>query len=334
LADLKAVMRFETYFLQKTVVVTGAAGFIGSHLSQRLLSVGATVIGIDNFLTGRESNLAAIKDHPQFHFIQADVIEEPSSYLPPHQAIDVVLHFASPASPPRYQAHPIETYQVNAWATHRLLQYLHRHHSSARFLFASTSEVYGDPAQHPQTESYWGNVNPNGIRSCYDESKRLGETICGVHERDLEMDVRIVRIFNTYGPHMDPRDGRIIPHLLSQALLQKPFIIHGDGQQTRSYCYIDDLVEGILRLAAGDNLSGVTVNLGNDHEFTILETLEVVRELTGSQQQIQFKPLPQDDPLRRRPDLSLAKKLLDWEPKVPFKTGLAQTLEYFTSILR
>lgn len=327
-------MSIDSYFLQKNVVITGVAGFIGSHLAQRLLGIGATVIGVDNFLTGRESNLAAIKDHPHFHFIQADVISEPTTYLPAHQPIDIILHFASPASPPRYQAHPIETYQVNSLATHRLLQFLHRQHPASRFLFASTSEVYGDPAQHPQSESYWGNVNPNGIRSCYDESKRLGETICGVHHRDLGMDVRLVRIFNTYGPHMDPNDGRIIPQLLTQAIRNQTFTLHGDGHQTRSYCFISDLVEGVLRLAAGDNLAGKTVNIGNDHEYSILDTLAVVRELTGCQAEVKFEPLPQDDPLRRRPDLRLAKQLLDWEPQVELKDGLARTLAYFEQTIR
>lgn len=319
------------YLEHKTVVVTGAAGFIGSHLCDRLLAEGAKVVGIDNFLTGRPANLEHLlaDQNEQFTFIEADVNNHPETYLSSMTEIDLVLHFASPASPPRYQAHPVETYLVNSLATHQILQYLLHKHAEARFLFASTSEVYGDPQIHPQVEGYWGNVNPNGVRSCYDEAKRLGETICGVHQRDFGMDVRMVRIFNTYGPRIDPEDGRIIPNLLKQALAGDKLTVYGDGLQTRSYCYVDDLVEGILRLASFDNLSGETVNLGNPGEFTVLETAEIIRKEINESLEIAYLPLPKDDPTRRRPDISKAKHLLDWEPQVTFEEGLQKTIEFF-----
>lgn len=325
------------FFTDSTVVVTGAAGFIGSHLTDALLANGATIVGIDNFITGSKENIAHLEDESRFKFIEADVSGDIGPVLDQLGKIDLILHFASPASPPGYQAHPIETYQVNSFATHNLLQYLYHHHRSARFLFASTSEVYGDPAVHPQTEDYWGNVNPNGIRSCYDEAKRLGETICGVHQRDLGMDVRIVRIFNTYGPRMDINDGRSIPNLIKSAMAQEELPIYGDGSQTRSYCYVSDLVEGILRLAGGDNLSGTTVNLGNPGEFTILEIARLIwHTLHGedSKPELAFSELPKDDPLRRQPDISRAKNLLNWQPEVPFTEGLAQTVKYFQNIYR
>lgn len=319
------------YFSGKKVLVTGAAGFIGSHLCEKLLELGATVTGVDNLLTGRMQNLDSFKDHSQFTFIESDVTREPSSYLTSDFVPDLVLHFASPASPPHYQAHPIETYLVNSLGTHYLLSFLHEKNPQGRFFFASTSEVYGDPKEHPQKESYWGNVNPNGPRSCYDEAKRLGETICGVFHTQYQTDVRIVRIFNTYGPRMNPQDKRVIPDFALNALEGKPLVIHGDGSQTRSYCYVSDLVEGILRLASFDNLCGQTINIGNDGEFTILETAELVyTAVTGNTPAPkEFKPLPQDDPLRRRPDLSKAKELLQWQPQVSFQEGLEKTVAYF-----
>lgn len=315
----------------KTVLITGAAGFLGSHLVDHALQAGATVYGVDNFLTGRRDNLAHVLQNPQFHFIEGNVIDAPETYLPSEVSFDLILHFASPASPPRYQAHPVETYLVNSMGTHQLLQYLLGNNDKGRFLFASTSEVYGDPLVHPQVESYWGNVNPNGIRSCYDEAKRLGETICGVHQRDLGLDVRIVRIFNTYGPRMDPADGRVIPQFVTEALGKQQLSIYGDGSQTRSYCYVDDLVRGILVLATKEGLSGRTVNIGNPEEHTILETAEVIQEIInpGQKAEMTFTPLPQDDPLRRRPDITLAKELLAWEPEVNWKEGLVRTIEFF-----
>lgn len=319
------------YFENKTVLITGAAGFLGSHLVDAVLAAGGKVIGIDNLITGSKKNLSHLENNFAFTFIEADVITLPAAYLPADTKPDCVLHFASPASPPRYQAHPIETYLVNSIATHNLLQYLKKVNPEGRFLFAGTSEMYGDPLQHPQKENYWGNVNPNGVRSCYDESKRLGETICGVHERDFNMDVRIVRIFNTYGPRMDMNDGRVIPNFIKEALGGQKLSVYGDGSQTRSYCYVDDLVAGILALASGDNLKGKTVNIGNPEERTILETAQKVWELVhpGKNTELVFSPLPSDDPLRRQPDISLAKELLQWEPKVSFEAGLRKTLEYF-----
>lgn len=343
----------------KTVLVTGAAGFIGSHLCDALIKRGARVVGVDNYITGREQNIAHLLEKESqsaaepvaepaadsavdsetsstpptgsFQFIQADASVTGEQYLPIDTRPDLILHFASPASPPQYQRYPVETYQVNAWGTHELLSYLKEYNPSGRLLFASTSEVYGDPAVHPQVESYWGNVNPNGVRSCYDESKRLGETICGVFQRDFDLDVRMVRIFNTYGPRINPADGRVIPNFVRQGLAGEPLTIYGDGTQTRSYCFVSDLVEGILRLAEGEGLSGATVNLGNPAERTTLETAEIVKKLTGNTQDLVFEPLPLDDPTRRQPDISLAKELLNWEPQVDFEDGLRETIEYFKS---
>ena len=317
-----------SFFSNKQVLVTGGAGFIGSHLVENLLKAGAIVTAVDNFITGKQENLTGMN----VQFIHADVIQPPASYLPAEFTPDVVLHFASPASPPQYQAHPIETYQVNAWATHNLLEWLHQVNPAARFLFASTSEVYGDPAVHPQPESYWGNVNPNGPRSCYDEAKRLGETICGTFIQLYQQDVRIVRIFNTYGPRINPADGRIIPQFITEALQNKPFSIFGDGKQTRSYCYVQDLVEGILLMASKDGLQGETVNLGNPDEKTVLETAQIIKELTGSSSDLNFQQLPKDDPTRRKPDISKAQQLLGWQPQVSLEEGLKKTIEYFKAL--
>ncbi len=325
------MLSLQEFFQNKTVLVTGAAGFIGSHLSETCLQYGAKVIGVDNFLTGRRENLKTFQSNSNFTFIEADVIKRPTEYLPENVKIDVLLHFASPASPPRYQAHPIETYLVNTMGTHNLLQYLQQNSPTARVVFASTSEVYGDPQIHPQVENYWGNVNPNGVRSCYDEAKRLGETICGVHQRDLGMDIRIVRIFNTYGPRIDPTDGRVIPQFISEALQNKAYSIFGDGSQTRSYCYVSDLVDGILRLAALENGAGQTVNIGNPGEYTVLQTAQEVHQLIHPDVEFKadFKPLPKDDPTRRQPDIQKANQLLEWRPRVMLRDGLIQTIMHF-----
>lgn len=327
------------YFQDKTILVTGAAGFIGSHLSQELVKAGAVVIGVDNLVTGSEDNLGElVKDlrpdlEENFIFVQADVNQPPEAYLEPEAKFDIVFHFASPASPDRYQEYPRLTYLVNSWATHQLLDYMLASNPDGRFVFASTSEAYGDPQVHPQPEDYWGHVNPNGPRSCYDESKRLGETICGVHARDLNLDVRIVRIFNTYGPRLDIDDGRVIPNFIKHSLAGGKLPVYGDGSQTRSYCYVDDLVNGILKMAAADGLAGETVNLGNPDEYTVLETAEIIKSTVegefNTEKDLVYQPLPKDDPTRRRPDIAKAKKLLDWEPKVSFKDGLKKTVEYF-----
>lgn len=333
----------------KRVLITGAGGFIGSHLVEQLWQLGAKVIGVDNFISGQRRNVAELNQiHTEmglspddWTFIEADVSQNPANYLS-NQVIngsvtlDVVLHFASPASPPGYQEHPVETYLVNSWGTHCLLDWLHHNQPATRFLFASTSEVYGDPLVHPQVESYWGNVNPNGVRSCYDEGKRMGETICGVYHRQFGMDTRLVRIFNTYGPRMDLHDGRIIPNFINQALSGKPLTIYGDGSQTRSYCYVTDLVDGILALASGD-FAGQTVNVGNPGEFTALETAKIVEAaVTGKPahpEKYEYKPLPSDDPTKRRPDITKAKELLGWKPTVSFSDGLIKTIEYFRQVI-
>lgn len=317
----------------KTVLVTGAAGFIGSHLSDALLHRGATVIGIDNFITGREENLLDAKKSPSFTFIQADAIDSPQAYLPKGKHIDSIFHLASPASPPRYQEHPVETYLVNAFGTHNLLQYLLAENQEGRLVYTSSSEVYGDAKVDPQNEEYWGNVNPNGARSCYDESKRMGETICGVHTRDFGLDVRIARIFNTYGPRMDPKDGRLLPNLFTQALKNEPLTVYGDGTQTRSFCYVDDLVAGLLLLGSVGKASGQTINLGNPTEKTVLEMVDIIRKLTNNTKKPKHSPLPEDDPKQRRPDISKAKRLLGWEPHINLDDGLSRALEYFKTVV-
>ena len=333
----------QEYFHDKTVLITGAAGFIGSHLVDQVLEFGARVIGVDNFITGRRVNLAKQMQNPNFRLLEANVSLPAESYLenfldtlkieaPEFGSIDLVLHFASPASPPAYQANPIETYLVNSSGTHNLLSYFEEKSPQTRFLFASTSEVYGDPLVHPQKEDYFGNVNPNGERSCYDESKRLGETICGVFERNYEMDVRIVRIFNTYGPRMRFDDGRILPNFINQALAKNPLTVYGEGKQTRSYCFVDDLVRGILTLASREGLKGQTVNIGNPEEYTVLETAVLVQKIINEavgQENIIFSDLPKDDPTRRKPNISKAQELLNFAPEVDFRTGLQKTIEYF-----
>ncbi len=335
----------EHYLTKKTVVITGAGGFIGSHLVDRCLHFGAVVIGVDNFITGRRVNLRHLADNPNFYLIEADVSKPSEEYLslaldqllverPEAAKIDLIYHLASPASPPAYQKEPITTYLVNSLGTHNLLTYLQAHHPQARMVYASTSEVYGDPQIHPQAEDYWGNVNPNGARSCYDEGKRLGETICGVFQRLYQVDVRIARIFNTYGPRMRPDDGRILPNFINQALKKEALTVYGDGKQTRSYCYVSDLVEGLINLGKKDDLAGVTINLGNPDEYTVLQTALLVQKIINGEitkGDVIFKELPLDDPSRRQPDISKAQELLDWQAKIEFRDGLAKTIEYFGS---
>jgi len=326
-------MEKTVFFQNKCVVVTGGAGFIGSHLCEALVDLGAHVIAVDNLVTGKRKNISHILD--KIHYIEADVTLPPETYLPNELHPDIIFHFASLASPPLYQAKPIETYLVNSIGTHFLLQYLLHKNPSARFIFASTSEVYGDPQEHPQTESYWGNVNPNGLRSCYDESKRMGETVCGVHTRSFDMNVRIVRIFNTYGPRMSPTDGRIIPNFIMQALRKENLTLFGTGTQTRTFCYVSDLVSGILLLAEKDAARGETINIGNPKAFSALETAEIIqKEVLGEHgKEFIFKELPSDDPVRRQPNIEKAKRILDWSPSIEFAEGLKKTVEYFQELV-
>jgi nucleoside-diphosphate-sugar epimerase len=303
------------------VLLTGAAGFLGSHLAERLLKEGCEVIGVDNLSTGQRRNLDRLLAHPGFHFLQADVTRP----LEVEGPLDWVLHFASPASPPRYLKLPIATLLVNAEGTRHLLDLALR--KGARFFLASTSEVYGDPLVHPQPETYWGNVNPIGPRSIYDEGKRYAEALTTAYHRAYGVPVRIVRIFNTYGPFMDPEDGRVVSNFIVQALKGKPLTVFGDGSQTRSFCYVDDLIEGIRRLMEVDY--PYPVNLGNPEEYRVLELAQLVKELTGSSSPITFLPLPEDDPKQRRPDITLARKLLGWEPRVRVREGLQRTIAYF-----
>ena len=306
---------------QPASVVTGGAGFLGSHLVDLLLERGHKVIAIDNFVTGIVENIAHLGGHPDFKFIQQDVTEFIFLDLP----VDFVWHFASPASPIDYAELPIQTLKVGSLGTHKALGLAKN--KGARFLLASTSEVYGDPLVHPQTEDYWGNVNPIGPRGCYDEAKRFAEALTMAYHREHGIDTRIVRIFNTYGPRMRLNDGRVVPAFISQALKDKPLTVFGDGSQTRSFCYCSDLIEGIYRLMMSE--TRLPVNIGNPREMTVQEFAREIIRATGSHSRIVFKPLPQDDPKQRRPDITRARKLLDWEPRVPLRAGLKKTIAYF-----
>lgn len=317
------------------VLLTGGGGFIGSNMLHEIRRryPESHVTVIDNFLTGRRENLADWHDDPQVLLVEHDLTDSVwlESWLTEQAPFTLIFHFASPASPPRYQAEPVKTYLVNSYTTHQLCQYSLK--VGARVLFASTSEIYGDPLVHPQREDYWGNVNPNGPRSCYDEAKRLGETICGVHFRDFASDTRIVRIFNTYGPNMDPYDGRVIPDFCLSALQGQPVKLFGTGEQTRSFCFVDDLVDGLLRFAEKDGLAGETINLGNPNEMTLKQLLHELEGVVGHEIDFEYRPLPTDDPQQRRPDISRAKALLDWEPQVELHAGLQRTYQYFTRLL-
>ncbi len=316
--------------MQKRVVITGAAGFIGSHLSERFIEDGWEVIGIDNFITSTSENLKELKKSDKFHFIEEDVVkvnpEEIARFEPA-----LVMHMASPASPVDYFNMPIETMLVNSLGTKNMLDAARL--SGARFFFASTSEVYGDPEVHPQPETYWGNVNPIGPRAVYDESKRYGEAMTMAYMRLHDMDVRIVRIFNTYGPRMRPNDGRVVSNFITQALKGEKLTIYGDGKQTRSFAYVSDTVEGIFRLATYDGLKGEVVNIGNPTEVPVIELAHLIMKLIPTAAGIQFLPPLEDDPKKRRPDISKAKKLLNWKPVVPLEEGLKKTIEYFKRIL-
>lgn len=303
------------------IVVSGAAGFIGSHFCDRLLAEGHTVVGLDNFLTGAARNLMHLADEPRFRLIQQD-ITEPFSIA---GAVDAVVNMASPASPKDYHEHPIETLMVGSAGTGRMLDLARE--KRARFLLTSTSECYGDPEVHPQVESYWGHVNPVGPRSCYDESKRFAEALTMAYHRKHGVATHIARIFNTYGPRMKLNDGRVVPAFLGEALAGAPITVFGDGSQTRSFCYVTDLVDGLYRLMLCDER--YPVNLGNPHEMTILEFAEQIRRLTDSQSPTEFRPLPEDDPKQRRPDIGKARAVLGWEPHVTLEDGLRLTVEYF-----
>ncbi len=301
-------------------LITGGAGFLGSHLCERLLRDGHDVICLDNLFTGSKSNVSHLMKNPKFEFLRHDVID------PFKVEVERIYNLACPASPPHYQFNPIKTVKTSVMGTINCLGLAKR--VKARMLQASTSEVYGDPTEHPQTESYRGNVNPIGLRACYDEGKRCAETLCFDYHRENGVDIRVVRIFNTYGPRMDPSDGRVVSNFIVQALRGDPITIYGDGSQTRSFCYVDDLIEGIVRMMDQDELMG-PVNLGNSVEFTMCELGERVIQLTGSSSKVVYEPLPEDDPRQRRPDISLAGESLKWIPKVELDSGLRKTIAYF-----
>ncbi len=305
------------------VLITGGAGFLGSHLCDRFLAEGHTVIAMDNLITGSTRNIDHLAGHDRFLFIKHDV----TNYIYIEGALDAVLHFASPASPIDYLTYPIQTLKVGALGTHKTLGLAKA--KGARYLLASTSEVYGDPQVHPQPESYWGHVNPIGVRGVYDEAKRFAEAMTMAYHRYHGVDTRIVRIFNTYGPRMRLDDGRVVPNFIGQALRGEPLTIYGDGTQTRSFCYVDDLVEGIYRLLFADEHE--PVNLGNPHEMSILQFAHLINELTGNTAGVVFKPHEriEDDPQTRQPDISKARRLLSWEPKVDIREGLERTITYF-----
>ena len=302
------------------ILVTGGAGFIGSHLCERLLGEGHDVICLDNFFTGRRENIFPLLDNPRFELVRHDVIE------PILLEVDQVYNLACPASPIHYQYNPVKTVKTNVMGAINMLGLAKR--VRARILQASTSEVYGDPLVHPQTEDYWGNVNPIGLRSCYDEGKRLAETLMMDYHRQNQVDTRIARIFNTYGPRMLEDDGRVVSNFVVQALRGEPLTLYGEGSQTRSFCYVDDLVEGLIRLMNADDLHQ-PVNLGNPGEFTIKQLAEEVRRICGSDSELTYLPLPEDDPRQRKPDITTAQSVLGWIPQVPLAEGLERTVQYF-----
>jgi UDP-glucuronate decarboxylase len=308
----------------KRVLVTGGAGFIGSHLCKRLLDDGNDVLCLDNFFTGNKRNIIQLLDKKNFELVRHDVTQ------PILLEIDQIYHFACPASPVHYQYNPVKTIKTNVMGTINMLGLAKR--VRARVMLASTSEVYGDPKIHPQTETYWGHVNPIGIRSCYDEGKRVAETLMMDYHRQNKVDIKIIRIFNTYGPNMAPNDGRVVSNFIMQALQNKDITIYGEGKQTRSFCYIDDLIEGTIRMMSSDNFIG-PVNIGNPHEFTIIDLAKKIMKITGSKSKIKFETLPPDDPIQRQPDITLIKEKLDWRPRISLDQGLKKTITYFESLL-
>lgn len=311
---------------EKTVLITGGAGFIGSHLCKRLLNENCRVICLDNFYTGRECNISELRANSLFSTVTHDVVLPYSFYA------DEIYNLACPASPPHYQRNPVETFKTSIFGALNALDLANKW--NAKVFQSSTSEVYGDPLVHPQPETYWGHVNTVGIRSCYDEGKRGAETLFMDYHRQYGTRIKMVRIFNTYGPNMNPDDGRVVSNFIVQALNNEDITIYGTGEQTRSFCYVDDLIEGFCRMmSSADDVTG-PVNLGNPGEFTMLELAEKVLSFTGSKSKLVFKPLPQDDPKQRKPDISKAKQLLDWQPKVPLDDGLKETIKYFKKVLK
>uniref|UniRef100_UPI004056E7F3 UDP-glucuronic acid decarboxylase family protein n=1 Tax=Candidatus Electronema sp. TaxID=2698783 RepID=UPI004056E7F3 len=317
---MKAVQR------NKRILITGGAGFLGSHLCERLLAEGNDVVCLDNYFTGAKQNILPLLGNPHFELLRHDVT------FPLYIEVDEIYNLACPASPIHYQFDPVQTTKTSVHGAINMLGLAKR--VKAKIFQASTSEVYGDPQIHPQPESYWGHVNPNGIRSCYDEGKRCAETLFFDYYRQHKLRIKVARIFNTYGPRMHPNDGRVVSNFIVQALLGEPITIYGDGAQTRSFCYVDDLIEAFIRLMATEDDFTGPVNTGNPGEFTILQLAENVLELTGSKSELIFKPLPQDDPKQRQPDITLAKEKLGWEPKISLREGLVPTIAYFDDFLR
>ncbi len=312
--------------IRKRVLVTGGAGFLGSFLCERLLAEGCDVICADNFYTGTKQNIVHLMENPYFEVIRHDIT------FPLYVEVDEIYNLACPASPIHYQNDPVQTTKVNVHGAINMLGLAKR--IKAKIFQASTSEVYGDPHIHPQPEDYWGNVNCIGPRSCYDEGKRCAETLFFDYRRQHNLEIKVARIFNTYGPNMHPNDGRVVSNFIMQALKGNPITVYGDGSQTRSFCYVDDLIEGFVRLMASPFEVTGPVNLGNPGEFTILELTQKIIELTGSKSEVIFKPLPQDDPRQRKPDITRAKEVLGWEPRIPLEQGLKKTIAYFDNLIR
>jgi len=314
------------YSTLKRVLVTGGAGFLGSHLCERLVDEGCDVLCVDNFYTGTKANILSLLDHPHFELMRHDIT------FPLYVEVDEIYNLACPASPIHYQFDPVQTTKTSVHGSINMLGLAKR--VKAKILQASTSEVYGDPEVHPQTEDYWGKVNPIGIRACYDEGKRCAETLFFDYHRQHNLKIKVARIFNTYGSNMHPNDGRVVSNFIVQALKGKPITIYGDGRQTRSFCYVSDLVDGLIRLmGTPDEFTG-PVNLGNPDEFTMLELAETIKVITGSKSELIFKPLPEDDPVQRQPDISLAHAELGWYPKIPLKDALVNTISYFEKLFK